>query len=81
MIIFLLGQGLTWRIVPEVGILDEGGSAAVAITGDLNSNLNGLTRAQFRAVSLKSGHSSVAMVNTTFYFCEAVRLRYAVVLL
>lgn len=65
-------QGLTWTIVPNVGILDPGATATVFIKGELTSDLNGLTRAQFKAVSLQSGDFALAMVNTTFYYCEQV---------
>ena len=58
--------------MPDVGILQEGEAATIAIKGVLTSNLNGPTRALFEAVSLKSGKSEVAAVNTTFYFCEEV---------
>lgn len=64
-----------WTIVPDVGILEEGGSATVSITGKLFSNLNGLTKAQFKAESRMSGNFALAMVNTTFYYCVEVSWR------
>lgn len=61
-----------WSIVPDVGILRAGETASVSIRGVLTSDFNGLTHALFKAVSLQSGNSAVAAVNTTFYFCEEV---------
>lgn len=58
--------------MPNVGILEAGASASIEITGRLTATLNGLTRAQFKAVSFGSQESTLAMVNTTFYYCIEV---------
>eukprot|EP00903_Cladosiphon_okamuranus_P009052 g8654.t1 len=63
-------EGLVWTIVPNVGILEPGASATVSITGNLNATISGPTAAQFKAESLQSGRFALAIVNTTFYYCE-----------
>lgn len=67
-------QDLVWTIVPNVGILEPGASAPVSITGRLNATISGPTSAQFKAESLQSAKFALAMVNTTFYYCEEVKL-------
>ena len=58
--------------MPNVGILEPGASTTVSITGNLNATISGPTSAQFKAESLQSGKFALAMVNTTFYYCEEV---------
>ncbi|CAN0548267.1 unnamed protein product, partial [Ectocarpus sp. 12 AP-2014] len=53
-------EALTWSIVPNVGILEEGGSATVAITGSLTSDFNGPTHTLFKAESRQSGSTALA---------------------
>lgn len=65
-------QDLIWTIVPNAGILEPGDAATVCITGTLNATISGPTSAQFKAESLQSGKFDLAMVNTTFYYCEEV---------